>query len=384
LLIGSIAAILAACATTQTTKPVTDEELQARREQAQASYSIGQQYFAQNDLDGALRNFAEAIAHDSSFYEAYIAAGATYRKMRDAGEAERFFRLALRVDAKRPKAYEGLGDLFLSMGQFDQALQAYLDGLKQDSALVDLYNGAADVYVRRNEMAKADTLYQTAMRLFPDDQNVQRLWADFLYKQGRYADAVNALLPVVARFPKVTTLRQKLADCYISLKQYDKAVGQLDSVLLQDPADNQTTLRKGAVLMQQGKARQAATLFEGLVKQDSTKSEFWAYWAEALIATGNTSLAESKLRRALAISPGMAQAHSALGEIRMKAADQRRGKDLTATSTANLRAAKAMYEEAKGYFVRSASDPSYADFSRSRINYIDQNIQLVDKELFVR
>jgi hypothetical protein len=57
---------------------------------------------------------------------------------------------------------------------------------------------------------------------------------------------------------------------------------------------------------------------------------------------------------------------------------------LIATSTANLRAAKALYEEAKGYYSKATSDPAYASYSRTRVEYVDKNIGLVDKELFVR
>jgi tetratricopeptide (TPR) repeat protein len=179
-------------------------------------------------------------------------------------------------------------------------------------------------------------------------------------------------------------LRQKLADCYIELKSYDRAVAQLDTILLDNPGDNQTTLRKGVVLMQQGKTSLALTLFQGLVQKDSAQAEYYVYWAEALIQQGNTSSAEAKLRKALALSPGMAQAYADLGDIRLKAADTKRGRDLTATSTANLRAAKSLYEEAKGYYAKAAGDAAFAEYSRTRIEYVDRNVQLVDRELFVR
>ncbi len=379
-----VAGFLAACAPTQTMKPMTEAELKALRDSAQASYSIGQQYFSQGDYESALRNFIEATKIDSTFYEAYVAIGSTYRKLRDAVNAELYYQRAVALDPTKPKAYEGLGDLFLSLGETDRALATYLSGLAKDSSLVDLYNGAAEVYVRKGEMARADSLYQVAMRRFPDDQNVQRLWADFLFKQKRYQDAVNALLPLVARYPKVMSLRQRLVDCYIELKDYNAAVSHLDSVLTQDPNDSQTLLRKGAVLMMQNKAKAAGTIFETLTQRDSTRPEYWAYWGEALVQQGNPSAAEIRFRRALMLSPGMAQANVGLGDIRLKSADSKRGSNLTATSTANLRAARALYEEAKGFYVKAQTDPGYAEYARARIEYADRNIILLDKELFVR
>lgn len=384
LVAAAIAVFALACAPTASVKPQNDEQLRVRHDAAQASYSIGQQYFAQGDFEAALRNFNEALTQDSTFYEAYIAVGAVYRKMRDAGKAEEYYSKALALDPTKPKAYEGLGDLYLSMGNLDRALETYLNGLKKDSTLVDLYNGAAEIYVKKNQMAEADLLYQTAMRRFPDDQNVQRLWADFLYKQERYQDAVNALLPVVARFPKVNTLRQRLADCYIELKKFDAASAQFDTILINDPSDNQTLLRKGAVLMMQDKPKQAAAIFESLTQKDSTKAAYWAYWAEAQIQQGNSGSAEAKLRKALALSPDMAQAYVDLGDIRLKSADAKRGTNLPATSKSDLLAARALYEEAKGLYNKAGSDPAYASYARSRVEYLDKNIGLVDKELFVR
>jgi tetratricopeptide (TPR) repeat protein len=136
--------------------------------------------------------------------------------------------------------------------------------------------------------------------------------------------------------------------------------------------------------MMQSKTKAAGTIFESLVQRDSTRPEFWAYWAEALIQQGSAGSAEAKLRKALALSPGMAQAYVDLGDIRLKSADSKRGTNLTATSTASLRAARALYEEAKGYYGRALSDQSYSEYARLRIEYADKTIGLVDKELFVR
>jgi len=182
-LVAAAFAALVGCAPSATVKPATEEELKAKRDSAQQYYSIGASYFSQNNFESALENFQRALAYDSTYYEVYVAIGTAHRKMLDPVAAAEWFRRAMKLDPKKPKAYEGLGDLFLAMQKDDSALAVYQEGLANDSSLVDLYNGAAEVYVKRNEMAKADQVYQAAMRRFPDDVNVQRLWADFLFKQ---------------------------------------------------------------------------------------------------------------------------------------------------------------------------------------------------------
>jgi len=383
-LVAIAVAVIVGCAPTQTVKPLTEEVLQAKRDTAQQYYSIGAGYFSQNNFESALENFRRALTYDSTYYEVHVAIGSAYRKMLDPVTAEEYFRKAIKLDPRKAKAYEALGDLFLAMRKDTAALAVYQEGLANDSSLVDLYNGIAEVYVRMNEMAKADQVFQVAMRRFPDDVSVQRLWADFLYKQKRFADAVNSLVPLVQRFPKVAELREKLADCYIELKQYDKAVAQLDTILQAEPNRDQTALRLGSVYLVWGKPKQAIQRFDALIAKDSTKILPRVYKAEALIQQGNTGSAEDVLQKVLRMDPSNAQAHVDIGDIRQKQADEQRGTNIASTTTAKLKRAKALYEEAKTHYARGMSDPGLKNYADAKNDYVDKALKLVDKELFVR
>ena len=143
--LAAVFAALVGCASSQTVKPVTEEELKAKRDSAQQHYSIGASYFSQNNFESALENFKRALSFDSTYYEVYVAIGTAYRKMLDPINAEDYFRKAIKLDPKKAKAYEGLGDLFLAMHKDTAALAVYQEGLANDSSLVDLYNGTAEV-----------------------------------------------------------------------------------------------------------------------------------------------------------------------------------------------------------------------------------------------
>jgi|GEM_PF-628951 len=427
-LVAAAFAALVGCAPTQTTKPATEEELKAKRDSAQQYYSMGANYYQQGEFQSALENFRKALTYDSTYYEVYVATGLAYRKMLDPITAEENFRKAIKLDPKKPKAYEGLGDLFFTLarsdsgqaastgqqdsarlaaaglsdsarasakawrdsaklrasGRYQAALGVYTEGLSHDSSLVDLYNGAAEVYVVQGEMGKADSLYQVAMRRFPDDVGVQRLWADFLFKQERYAEAVSSLSPLVQRFPKVWELREKLADCYIDLKQYDKAAAQLDTILASEPGRDQTALRLGSVYLAWGKTKQAIQVFDALIAKDSTKTLPRTYKAEALMKQGNYGSAEAILETVLRMDPNTAQAHVDLGDIRQRQADEARGDVITRTTTAKLKQAKSLYEEAKSHYARALSDPNLRGYAEAKTDYANKALQAVDRELFVR
>ncbi|MGQ9678908.1 MAG: tetratricopeptide repeat protein [bacterium] len=372
------------CAPTQTVTKFSDEQLQARRDSALQSYSIGAGYYQQGDFESALKNFEQALVFDSFYYDPYIAIGNIWRKKRDAGQAEEYYRKAMRIDPKRAKAYEALGDMYLEMGRSDEALLVYQQGLGQDSSLADLYNGVADVYVRKGMMAEADSVYRIALKLFPDDLAVQRLWGEFLYKVGRYHEAVEALKPLAARFPQVTSLRAKLVDALVELKDYKGALVQIDTILTLEPTNYQAKLRQGVILGRQGQMREAIKRFDEVIANDSTYALAYLYKGEALSEQGNYSASDANLRRALALDPNLLQAYVDLGDNRRKQADAKRGNNLAQTSTANLKTAKTLYEEAKNFYQKALADSSLASYAQAQISYIDRNISAIDKELFVR
>ncbi|MEO0005108.1 MAG: tetratricopeptide repeat protein, partial [candidate division WOR-3 bacterium] len=328
--------------------------------------------------------FRKALDYDSSYYDPYIAIGNIYRKQRDAIEAERYYRKAISLEPKKSKAYEALGDLYLEMGRDDDALNVYQQGLDQDSTLADLYNGIAGIYVRKGMMAKADSIYQIALRRFPDDLTVQRLWGEFLYKVGRYREAVDVLKPLIARFSQVPALRAKLADALIELKEYKAALAQLDTVFMVDPNNFQAKLRQGVILARQGQYRSAIARFDEVIARDSTFALAYLYKGEALSEQGNYSQSDANLRKALALDPTLLQAYVDLGDNRRKQADGARGSNITQTPTGKLKTAKTLYEEAKSYYQRALSDPALASYVRAQLEYVDKNISAIEKELFVR
>ncbi len=383
-LAAALVLLAAACVTTQTVKPMTEDELKAKREAAQQSYSIGQGYFAQNNLGPALENFEAALAADSSFYEAYVAIGIVYKRMRDPVQSEDFFRRAIARDPMQAKAYEGLGDLFVELGRLEDAERVYSEGLSRDPSLVDLYNGLAEVFVKRGQMSRADSLYKIALARFPDEVSVQRLWSEFLIKQGRHQEAADALVPLVRRFPTVDVLREKLAISYVELKKYPEALAQFDTLLVTNPGNTYYLLQQGVILARQGRSRQAIEKFDAVIRADTTKPDGHNYKGDVYVQQNNLDAAEASYRRALARDPGNAQASVGIGDVYRRRADSQRGTDLSRTSTANLRSAKANYEQARSFYQRAAGDSGYQSYIRSQLDYINRAVEAVDKELFIR
>ncbi|MBN2538266.1 tetratricopeptide repeat protein [candidate division WOR-3 bacterium] len=383
---------LLACATTG---PKVDEAQLAaeRRQAAEQHYSIGAGYYAQRNFDAAMENFLRAVETDSTYYDPWIAIGNVWRKRRDPVQAKDAYNKAMALDPRQAKAYEAVGDLYLEMSVVDpalvdSALAVYRQGLSRDSTLVDLYNGIAEIHVMKEETAKADSVYQVALRLFPDDLSVQRLFGEFLFKQRRYGDAVEALKPLVERFandPGVGKLREKLALAHAEVKQYKEALEQLDIIVAADPTNVDARLIKGVILTKQRKYGDAVAELEGALEQDPNLPMAHIYLADIQIEQGRYSSARGHLTDALALDPDLTVAYVYQGDIlRKQGSEQIAGKPLASVSTEKLQAAKGLYEGAKGLYQQGLGDPGYASYCRSQIAYLNSNIDLIQKELFIR
>lgn len=383
---------LLACATTG---PKVDEEALAaeRRIEAEKHYSIGAGYYGQRNYDAAMENFQRAAETDSTYYEPWIAIGNVWRKRRDPVQAKDAYSHAMGLDPMKAKAYEAIGDLYLEMSAIDaalvdSALAVYRQGLKRDSTLVDLYNGIAEIYVMQEQTDKADSVYQVALRMFPDDLSVQRLWGEFLYKQRRFGDAAAALKPLVERFagdPNVNKLREKLAMAYAEEKRYKEALEQLDIIVASDPTNVDALLVKGVILTKQRKYSDATAELEKALVQEPNLPMAHIYLADIQIEQGRYSGARGHLNKALELDPGLTVAYVYQGDIlRKQGSEQIGGKPLSSVDSTRLEAAKGLYQGAKGMYQQGLADPSYASYCRSQIAYLNQNIDLIEKELFIR
>jgi type IV pilus assembly protein PilF len=390
--VGFAVSILLGCVSTGP-KQSSDEQAAARRQEAEQYYSFGADYYHKRNYDAAMENARQSLATDSSYYEPYILIGNIWRKRRDPIQAEEAYRKAMAIDPGRAKGYEALGDLFLELSVIDEtkvdsALAVYRLGLARDSTLVDLYNGIAEIYVMKEEIGKADSVYQVALTLFPADLSVQRLWGEFLFKQKRFGEAVEALQPLVERFaedPNINKLREKLALALAEEKRYSDALVQLCKIVEADPDDVNALLVQGVILAKQRKFKDAVAVLEQALEQDATLAMAHVYIADVRIDQGSYSSAKTHLKQALEIDPGLTVAWVYQGDIaRRRGAAQIGGKALSSVKTGNLEAAKSFYTAAKSLYQQGLGSVSFGSYCRSQINHLNQNLELIKKELFIR
>jgi len=379
-----VLAALVGYASPKTVKPTLQDPAEARRDTAKQYFSIGAGYLQTGETGTAIENLRKALTYDSMYYDVYLVMGSAFRRLNNPDQAEETYRRATRVDPKQSRAYLELGDMLLASGRDSAAMSVYQEGLGHDSSNADLYNGVAEVYLKWNQKAKADSVYKRAIARFPNELSVVCNWADFLFRQNRFADALPGLEPLAGQYPKIPEVRNKLADAYAGVKQYGKAAAQLETLLMLDPNNNGTVLRLGVSYQKAGRPKQAIQQYDTLIARDSTQPLPYRFKAEVLSEQGNLSAAEQLLRRVFRMDSHDLLAVADLGDVYLTRASNTSGKNLAEAQTAALDEAMRLCDEAKGYYERASADPDLRDYAASKTAYADKLLRSLKLERSVR
>jgi len=135
---------------------------------------------------------------------------------------------ALRIDPSHMGALERLGILYFDTGKMVESINAYIRLLSVDPSRIDLQekliksldsNGDAEAVVFVARWYLEQNFY---------DSDVQRYLANALFQQKLYDEAVEAYERVVKDDSKDVAALEKLSQCQMNLKHYDKALDVLE------------------------------------------------------------------------------------------------------------------------------------------------------------
>lgn len=130
-----------------------------------------------------------------------------------------------RDDAKALRAYVQLGMRYIQdrdMTQADRVLHKAAAINSDDAALNNAYGL---FYLLEDDKAKAEDYFLRAINADPEFSAAHNNYATLLYNDGRYGDAMEHLLVVTKqyRYERRFQVFESLGNCYVKLKQPDKA-----------------------------------------------------------------------------------------------------------------------------------------------------------------
>jgi tetratricopeptide (TPR) repeat protein len=261
------------------------EAVQTDPQLAEAHYNLGVAFAAMGQLDRAVAAFKETLEHNPNLYEAHFALGRCYQRLDDAGRAYIHYNSACnaRPQAAEPRYYMGL--MHQSHGAHELAQRCFAEALRVEPTFVspdpDPDQGAlvtrseeevAQWYYRLSHALKqqryeeeAERIYRALLQWRLQEFQARFLLGNLLARQRRWAEALEEYGSVPGHSPQYVESRLRMSAIYRLQKQNKKAYDLLFECARLNPKNGQLFLSMGKLLYDMGMNPQAVRAFERAV-----------------------------------------------------------------------------------------------------------------------
>jgi tetratricopeptide (TPR) repeat protein len=260
------------------------EAVQTDPQLAEAHYNLGVAFAAQGQFDRAIAAFKEALEHNEDLYEAHFSLGRCYQRLEDAGRAYIHYTSACgaRPQAAEPRYYMGLmhqshGAHELAQRCFSEALRVeptFVSPAVQDEVLVSRSESeVAQWYYRLSQDLKtqgyeeeAERIYKALLQWRPEEYRARYLLGNLLARNRRWDEALEQYRKVPPHDKHFVEARLRMSAVLRLLKQHKQAYDLLFDCAKLHPGNGQLFLSMGKLLYDMEMFPAAVRAFERSVQ----------------------------------------------------------------------------------------------------------------------
>lgn len=222
--------------------------------------------------------------------------------------------LTLMLASCGPADDQAAADSLLNDTTLPQTLRDINKKLRENPDNLDLYNERARYFMDMKKYAEAEADMKRIMGI--DSNNTKYLMTnvDLCFFQNKTGRAKQLLERVLRTDPKNADARLRLGELYIYVRQYQPALYQLDTLLMQNENNARAYFMKGMVFKETGDTAKAVSSMQTAVEQDP--DYYNAYIQLGILhAAKHSKLAVEYYMNALKIQPNSEEAIYNLGKF---------------------------------------------------------------------
>jgi tetratricopeptide (TPR) repeat protein len=198
-------------------------------------------------------------------------------------EAERAFRRALELHPPTGRAHTGLAEIFLAGDKFTEAAAEAKAALSAGDERASTYTLLGEALVLSAKYDEAMASLDEALKREPQNPTALRYRAEVFLARGDLGRATADLKAALA-MEKITPTMLRLAEIHRQAKQYTEAAALYDQVLAIEPANAEARTALAVIKIEAGKASEAITELEALIKAEPNRADLRAQLAELYLA----------------------------------------------------------------------------------------------------
>jgi serine/threonine-protein kinase len=244
-------------------------------------------YDRAGNIDRAIAASNKALARDASNPMAYAILAECYLLKNGSAPDPQWTRLAsesarksVQMNPDLAAAHMAQGFVSLSARQMDEAQRELTSARELDPANGEVSMWLAEYYVQSGDKTRAEAFYKEAMLRNPDYWPAYGRYGSFLYKDGRYPDAINVWEGSRSRTPDNIIILKNLGAAYHMVSRYEDAASTFQRALELEPSASIYN-NLGTARFFQGHYSEAAAAFEKAVDKKATSYIYWGNLGDA-------------------------------------------------------------------------------------------------------
>ncbi|MBI9102110.1 MAG: tetratricopeptide repeat protein [Spirochaetales bacterium] len=209
-------------------KEIYLEVLEMEKDNAYALIGIGHLYYDFHEYADALKYWERMleVTRDHVDIRVLTSLGNCHRKLKTFEKGLVYFEMAYQAQPTNFYALFGLADCYRGLNMHKESLQFWEKILAMDPQNKVILTRSGDAYRNMNDYDNAEIFYKKALNIEMDVYAVLGL-AMINKSKGNYAEAIVSLEGLIKSDPKNHRLYVEIAECYVSMKETQKAISIL-------------------------------------------------------------------------------------------------------------------------------------------------------------
>ena len=283
---------------------------------SQANY-----YAAIGNFSAALADMQKALQLDPSRSDSYLNLAVLDMHGQQWEAAEANFKKAVELSPKSTNAVASLGNFYQTRGRFPEAEQQFKRAIEVSGDNPSARLSLASLYMAENKPAQAEEFLKQARKDFPNNSLGYRMLGDFYYSNGQIDKATTEYAALYQEHPKDMVVKKNYIQLLILKDRTDDARKLNDEIIKAKADDQDAQVYKGEIEIRSGKASDAITTLQAVLKSDPDNAIAHYQQGLAYDQLGNSSRAEAEWRDAVRLRPEIVEAHRALAGVAIRRSD---------------------------------------------------------------
>jgi Tfp pilus assembly protein PilF len=316
-----IVAAVSGCASHDKEKTQKEQAVQQwNSARAGIMHNLARDQFQTGNFDKARTTVDEAIKVDPTSAQLYILSARIAMEQNRLDLADKHLAEARKLQPKNAEALYLSGVLSQRWQKHDAALAYYAEALEAQPSELAFLMAKAETLVLLNRRSEALSALQEKVIYFEHSAALRDAVGQLLMQEGRYTEAAEMFRQASILATEDGTLKEHLALARFSAGDFKGCADVLSGLVLQTGYDDRADLftALGESQLQNDRKVEARISFEKATERNASSTQAWLGLAKAAIALNDLHRAELAARKAVSLSPERADAHLALGFVRLK------------------------------------------------------------------